>query len=88
MKAPPMKKLAAPKEKRSNSKSDYSSNYDNRPTFTLSASQVPEIKTWQLKKQYYLTIKVEMTSKRIEDWEPNKGEETASFKMVAVGVAE
>jgi hypothetical protein len=88
-KPPPMKKI--PKERSSGNKNEAKAivsseeTFDPRPQFSISEVYYPEIKNWSAGKKYPLMIEVEMVGSRIEDWGPDKGKYTGSFKINGIG---
>ena len=58
--------------------------YDSRPHLCFSATELPEIKTWQVGKEYDLCVKVKQTSSRISEIGKDKGKMMADFTVVGV----
>lgn len=59
--------------------------YDPRPCFSISETDLPEIKSWTIDGKYKLEIEVEMRGIREEDYGNNKGKKVAEFRISKVG---
>ena len=87
VKAPSMKKLAS-----SYTEPDYKSEkartHDPRPTFTISETSLPEIKSWNVDKEYDLAVRVEMIGINEKEYGSDKGKKAATFRVVSIGLNE
>lgn len=88
MKKPPkMKKIpSVVKESKSKSKSIEPYSENPQPNLYLTEKVLPEIKNWEIGKEYDLMIKVKMTGIREQDYGMDKGKVTADFKITQIGV--
>ena len=84
-KAPKLKKLP---ESVASSPQKMQEGYDNRPTFEISETMLPAIKSWQVGEKYMLTIEVEQKESRMKDYGGDKGKVCATFKITKIGVNE
>lgn len=57
---------------------------DPRPSFSVNAEILPQIKDWSVGKKYKIEIEAEMVGSRIEDWGDDKGKLVASFKISGI----
>lgn len=58
--------------------------YDDRPSIGFSERELPEIKDWKIGETYEITIRIEQTATRIEDYGSKKGLICSSFRIDAV----
>ena len=58
--------------------------YDSRPHLRFTATELPEIKKWQVGEEYLLCVKVKQTSSRISEMGKDKGKMMADFTAVGV----
>lgn len=60
---------------------------ESKPRVEFLGQDIPEIKDWNVGKEYVLKVKVKMVSKREgNEWNDKDTETRASFKVTAVGV--
>ena len=58
--------------------------YDSRPHLRFSATELPEIKKWQVGQEYDLCVRVKQTSSRISEMGKDKGKMMADFTVIGV----
>ncbi len=86
-----IKRLPPPKKKKpSEEKKElaYESGYDNRPTISFDETQLPQINDWTIDGEYDIVVKVQMTGISKMEYGVNKGKNSASFRIIGVGVEE
>ncbi len=59
--------------------------YDPRPCFSISETDLPEIKSWTIDGKYNLEIEVEMRGIREADYGNDKGKKIAEFRISKIG---
>jgi hypothetical protein len=88
IKAPVWKKLPTPKEKSDkDAKKSEPMEWDNRPEFTFTESQISNFDKLELKKTIKMEIEVEVVSLSVNDSDygnGKKGEKQARMKLIAL----
>lgn len=56
---------------------------DSLPTFSLTETQLPQVKTWKIKNKYKLEIEVQMTGTHVREYDRGKPV-VGSFKIIGI----
>lgn len=86
MKAPSMKKIPSiVKETPAEVKMDHTT-YNPQPSVSIDETVLPEIKKWEIGKEYCLEIKVKMTGINQRDYGHFRGKACGEFRITQIGL--
>lgn len=78
------KKITKPPMMKKTSKISPAVKEDTRPSISISESQLPEMKDWELKNKYKVKIEIEMISHEISEWGYDKGKIIGRFRINSI----